>query len=79
MAFELERLTGFLLDLCGGEGGPGLRAAMRCPSCAGPVTCRIDAMAFTLTCSCATVPDHYRWRGIYHRLPVWLHSDDPIA
>jgi hypothetical protein len=76
MAHELERLTGFLLDLCGGDGGPGLRAAMRCPLCAGPVTCRIDRNASILTCSCISVPDHYRWHGNFLRLPGWLRSDE---
>lgn len=75
MAYEVERLTGFLLDLCGGEGGPSLRAAMRCPACAGPVACTIDSVATTLVCVCVSFPDHYRWRGIYDRLPVWLQSD----
>ena len=75
MAYELERLIGCLLDLCGGDGGPGLRAAMRCPSCGGPMACSIEAATSTLICCCLTVPTHVRWTGIYSRLPTWFHGD----
>lgn len=78
MAFDLERLTGFILDLCGGDGGPALRAAMRCPVCAGPIACRIRQTASTLTVSCITDTAHFHWRGVYLGLPGWLRSDDTL-
>lgn len=77
MAYELECLTGFIEDIRGGDGGPGLAALMRCPACAGPIRCIIDALASTLTCVCSTDPAHYRWYGVYARLPHWLAPVPP--
>jgi hypothetical protein len=72
MAYELERLTGFILDIRGGDGSPGLTNLMRCPACAGPIQCTIDVLASTLTCVCSADPGHYRWYGVYTQLPRWL-------
>jgi hypothetical protein len=79
MAYELERLTGFIEDIRGGDGGPGLATLMWCPTCAGPIRCVIDALASTLTCVCPADPTHYRWYGVYMRLPRWLvHVFPPL-
>lgn len=75
MAYELERLTGFIEDIRGGDGGPYLRAAMRCPTCTGPIACVVDLVTSTLTCSCVCDQAHYRWYGVYTRLPNWLLVD----
>lgn len=75
MAYDLERLTGFIEDVRDGVGGPVLRDAMRCPRCAGPIRCDIRPQASTLTCVCAADVTHYRWYGVYTRLPDWLGVD----
>ena len=75
MAYDLERLTGFIEDIRGGDGGSYLRDAMRCPRCAGPIICDIQRQASTLTCVCAADAAHYRWYGVYTRLPDWLGAD----
>lgn len=72
MEKELERLVGFLLDICDAEGDRPMAAMLDCPVCRQPLGMLIDPIDRELRVWCRAERSHFAWEGDYNRLPAWI-------
>lgn len=71
MAYEYEKLIGFINDLVAGVGGKDMARYVDCPKCGAPLTITIvDDDEITLVCPVEA--QHLQWHGFYENLPAWI-------
>ncbi len=73
MAYEYERLMGYVADLVGGDGTRQMAKYIDCPKCGSPLDIIVvDDDEITLTCTRDAA--HMSWHGFYEHLPAWINE-----
>lgn len=75
---EIERLVGFLVDMCDADGTRPMAAYLDCPVCRKPLALMIKAEDRELSVWCRADRGHFAWEGDYNRLPAWIEEYEQL-